>query len=479
MMLSAGTLVLLVVGVILTRRVAWLDRWGATAGSTIVGTVLVGEAITRFVTTEGEPGLRLLTVLALLGFVAAMITLRGRARSVHWGGVAWGVGGLLVLGQSHDLVVLGLGWELLRHGVRLFSSDDDQSHDAKAALLLSMSWWIAVAGCLLFAGDTDITAIMQVSRQQYWPAEPLGVVHRASLLFVASIVLLVLSLVGAMTLPLRSASASLLRRAACGQLFLQWGAAWILGTLFGTGTPGLSESLTVLLTVLIFATWVGSIRAIGRGECWGEIVDGAVRFHGGLILCATWTLLVPANGPRFMEGVFHSPASLSFAWGQELVHGAIALTAWFAAISWSHKDGVDTDYIDACRGAAAERGWPVVWVLLPLASLIGLPGLWGSWTRLTSGAALLSVQVMAEDELAISIGSTVVVLLGGLFAASYQIRAAIQLVSVLCWEPLIGRPRSPGNGWPQVVAGMLCVLLLVMGFCPALIRTLMQSLTAA
>ncbi len=471
MMFSAGTWALLIAGAVFTR-------WQTRLAPFLIGSLLLAEMTVRLVSPHADPGMRLLTVLTCCGFAAWSVTLRGQSPAAPWGAVAWIFGGLLVLGQSQDLLVIGLGWELLRQGVRLATVGATQPRPREAALLLSFAWWTAVAGLLLFAGTTEIPAIMHQARELYWPVREMEPVGRASLLFVGSVALLIVTLCAAMMLPFSTPMGNCpndSRTVACGQLVLQWATVWVLARLFATGVPGLSELITTLVSVLVVAMWLLSVMALGRAERWSEIMDAAVRFHGGLLLCVTWALLVPVDAPPLMEGTLHSPAPLSFVWGQELLHGGVAIAALLAALSWRDERGIDADYIEASRGVAACHWWSTAWTLVPLASILGLPGLWGSWTRFASGATMLSVHAMREDELAVPIGSLIVVALAGLIAASYLLRAGIQLVSVLCWEPLIGRPRPPGNGWPQWLAAVLCVGLVVLGVFPRLITLLFRA----
>lgn len=479
MTFSIGIIALLFLGLILTRPWPWIERRGTVIGPVVIALALGSEVVLRWIHGGNSPEARLLGVLAVLGGLAWAITLRDQTRAALWGAVAWSLAGLLLLDQSADLVVIGLGWELLRQGVRQLVSDDEASRDRSTELLLSAAWWLAVAGCLLFAGSTDLTVIMHVARLQYWPAGPLDTMARASLLFVATVALLVLSVVGALTMPAHRTEAhdvSSRRRAACGLLHLQWGAVWILATLFRTGTPGVTATMTVLLTVLILAAWVSTIRTLGRVECWSDLIEGAVRYHGGWLLCITWVLLVPVHGPPLLEGGLHSPMANPYAWSQELLHGGVCLTACLAALSWSARSGNSTDYLEACRGAGASYRWSVLFVLVPLASLIGFPGVWGSWSRLISVTTFLSVHSMREDELAVPIGSAVVIVLGGVMATGYLIRVVVKVVSILCWEPLLGRLRSPGDGWPQVVAGVLSVVLVSAGIVPGAIRLVLDWL---
>lgn len=479
MTFSLGIVALILMGVVLTRRWSWIERQGTVIGPVAIALALGSEVVLRWINGGNAPEARLLGALAVLGGLAWAITLRDSTRATHWGSVAWSLAGLLLLDQSTDLVVIGLGWELLRQGVRQLHSEDGAQPEISAGLLLSAAWWLAVAGCLLFAGSSDLTVIMQVARLQYWPAGPLDTMARASLLFVATMALLVLSVVGAVTMSVQQTETHDVqsrRRAACGLLHLQWGAVWILATLFRTGTPGVTASLTVLLTVLILAAWVNTIRTLGRVECWSDLIEGAVHYHGGWLLCLTWALLVPVHGPPLLEGGLHSPMAIPYAWSQELLHGGLCLTACLAGLSWS---GSSTDHLDACRGAGASHRGSVLCVLVPLASLIGFPGVWGSWTRLMSATTFLSVHSMREDELAIPIGSTVVIVLGGVIATGYLIRAVVKVVSILCWEPLLGRPRAPGDGWPKAIAGLLSTVLIVTGVLPGLIRVMLDLLLTA
>ena len=479
MTFSIGMIALALLGCLLTRRWSWMERQGNVIGPVSVLLALGCEVVLRWVDGDHAADARLSGVLAGLGYLAWAITLRDHARAASWGAVAWCLAGLLLLDQSTDLVVIGLGWELLRQGVRQLASDDETSPDRSTELLLSAAWWLAVAGCVLCAGSSDLAVVMQVARLQYWPAGPLDTVARASLLFVATISLLVLSVVGAIAIPAYGTdvqNVSTRRRAACGWLHRQWGAAWILATVFRTGTPGVTATLTVLMTVLILATWVSTIRTLGRTERWSDVIDGAVRYHGGALLCMTWALLVPVPGPPMLEGGLHSPLAISYVWSQELLHGGVCLVACLAALSWSSREGHATDYLDVCRGAGMHHRWSVMFVLVPLASLIGFPGVWGSWTRLMSTTAFLSVHSLREDELALPIGSAVVIVLGGVIATGYLIRAVVRVISVLCWEPLLGRPRAPGDGWPQIAAGVLSVVILLAGIVPGTIRMVLELL---
>lgn len=471
MMLSGTTWGLLLLGALLTRRWSFLERYGIVPAPAVIGLLLVTEIGLRFTTAVAAPVTALTVVLALCGLVAWGVTLRTERHTIPWGGVAWTLGGLLALGQSHDLLILGLGWEILRHGVRLTSRTVSPDRHFDAAQLLSLAWWTAVVGLLLFGGTTDVDALMQLARQLYTPVnqpEPLG---RASLLLVGALSLLIVSVCGACLVPAPVEyhdDAEPRQIAACGRMHLQWGAALILASLLSTGCPGVSGPMTDLLSVMVVITWGMAVMALGRAERWSELVDAAVRFHGGAVLLVTWLLLARGANPTAMPGELQSNAPSLFLWGHELLHGAVALTALFAASSWRTNGGPSTDFIEASRGAAAASPWSTFWAVLPLASLIGFPGLWGSWTRLGSAAAWLSVQSMRQDELAIPVGSIIVVAAAGILATCFLARGTIRVITVLCWEPLIGRPRPPGHGWPQVFAAMLCLVLIVVGCFPTL-----------
>ncbi|HET6423500.1 MAG TPA: hypothetical protein VFG20_07435, partial [Planctomycetaceae bacterium] len=120
MTFSAGTWALLLLGVILTRRWSFIERHGSVAAPILVGITLCSEWITQCFGT-GDASQRLLTTVTALGFIVWMVTLRNQSHARHWGAVAWSSAGLLIVGQSTDLVTIGLGWELLRHGTRLAS----------------------------------------------------------------------------------------------------------------------------------------------------------------------------------------------------------------------------------------------------------------------------------------------------------------------------------------------------------------------
>ncbi len=477
MMLSGGTWALLVLGVLFTQRWTFLRRLNDVVGPAVIGLALLAEVGRHIVAEETSPHARFTAALALCGFIAWAVTLRHQPGLRHWGGVAWALGGMLALGQSHDLLLLGLAWEIVRHGVRMTAIEHPRDHQANSQWLLSLGWWTAIAGLLLFGGTTDLDALIRLARQLYTPmnqAEPLG---RASLLLVGAMALLIVTVCGAMLLPTPAEhrdDAEPRQIAACGRLHLQWAAGLVLAAVFQTGCPGVTGPITVLMTVMIIATWTMAVMTLGRTQRWCELADAAVRFQGGAILFVTWLLLAQIPNPTVMQGTLLSSAPISFVWGQELLHGAVAITALLAALSWRSDHGLSTDFIEASRGAATTSPWQTLWLLLPLASLIGFPGLWGGWTRLATGAAVLSVQSMREDELAIPIGSIIVVAAAGLFVVGFLIRGTIHIVSVLCWEPLIGRPRPPGNGWPQIIAATVSFGLLITGCCPAIATMMWQ-----
>lgn len=480
MMLSGGTWALLFIGALFSRRWEFLQRAGNVTAPFVIGATLLIECGLQASATTHSPNSLLTTALALCGFVAWAVSLRHQPHVRHWGGVAWALGGLLAIGQTHDLLVLGFGWEILRNGIRLTAAESPPDRFPSSMWLLSLGWWTAVAGLLLYGGTTDLDSLMHVAKQLYTPingAEPLG---RASLLLVGALALLIVTVCAAMLLPTPAepqGDAETRQIAACGRLHLQWAAGLILAVVFRTGCPGVSGPITDLMSVLAAATWFLAVASLGRAQRWCELADAAVRFQGGMMLLVTWQLLAQPLSPLAMQGTLMSAAPAGFVWGQELLHGAMALTALLAALSWRRDAEPSTDFIEASRGAATVAPWSVLWLLLPLASLVGFPGLWGGWTRLASGAAVLNVQTMREDELAIPVGSIVVVAAAGVLAMAYLMRATIQIISVLIWEPLIGRPRSPGNGWPQIIAGLFCGALLLAGCCPAVVTNLFQWFT--
>ncbi len=476
MMLSGGVWILLLVGVLLTQRWSVLNRHATVIGPLTIGFALLVEIGLQGFTSGSQTNGHLAVVLACCGGAAWMVTLRHHTGHRAWGGVAWTLGGLLVLGQSRDLLLLGLGWEILRQGVRLTAGETASPRHSDPLWLLSGGWWTAVAGLLLFGGTTEIDGMMHVARQLYTPvnqAEPLG---RASLLLVGAMALLIVSVGGAMLLPPAAEErddADSRRIAACGRMHLQWAAGFILAAILSTGCPGMSGSVTVLMSLLIAAAWGLAAMSLGSMHRWCELTDAAVRFHGGAILFVVWLRLAEVPQAVAMPGTLLSSAPTGLVWGQELLHGAVALTGLFAALSRRSDEEGATDFIEAARGAGTSNPWSVLWTLLPLASLIGFPGLWGSWTRLASTAAVLSVQSMREDELAIPNGSIIVVAAVGLLSTGYLLRGLVQIVSVMVWEPLIGRPRSPGQGWPQGLAGVLGIMLLLVGLCPIVLIAVM------
>lgn len=475
MMLSGSAWALLILGALFTRRWGLLRRLSDAVGPAAIGLTLLFEVGMKIAVKESHLPARLTAELALCGLIAWGVTLRHQPGLQHWGGVAWTLGGLLILGQSHDLLLLGLGWEMVRQGVRLTAIELPRERHADSLWLLSLGWWTAVGGLVLFGGTTDIDGVLHLARQLYTPvnqAEPLG---QASLLLVGALSLFIVTVCGAIILPTPAEhrdDAPPRQIAACGRLHLQWAVGLLLAAVFQTGCPGASGPVTVMMTILIVATWGMAVITLGRVQRWCELADAVVRFHGGAILFVTWLLLAQRPNALAMQGTLLSPAPIHFIWEQELLHGAVAVTALLAALSWRSDNGLSTDFIEASRGAATTSPWPVLWTLMPLASLIGFPGLWGGWTRLATGAAVLSVQSLREDELAIPVGSIVVVAAAGLFVLGYLLRGTIHIISVLCWEPLIGRPRPPGNGWPQMIAALFSVGLLITGCCPAIVTTM-------
>ena len=215
------------------------------------------------------------------------------------------------------------------------------------------------------------------------------------------------------------------------------------------------ESFQLALSVTALATMiVGNVHAVTRTRL-REIVGYLAMAHVGYLLagCAA--------------GCFESRyPELGLAAGSGLPNGlqacilhlltmSVGLTGVLTLVRYLDRPDRPIDELDDLSGIIRRQPIACVSLTVALLSLASIPPLPGFWSQLLLMSANLPLEMKS------SIGHVVVllVLLNLLMTAG----ACMKIVSMMCFEPLLGRPR-PSGGRPALAVGVAAaVTLLIAG----------------
>ncbi len=212
------------------------------------------------------------------------------------------------------------------------------------------------------------------------------------------------------------------------------------------------ESMQLCLTVAAITTMtIGNINAVTRTRV-RESIGYLAMAHVGYLLvgCA-----VGCFESRYPDFGFAAGSGMPSGLQSTLFHlltMSVGFVGAMSVLQYLDRSERPIDHLEDMNGIIRRQPVATVCLVVSLLSLASIPPLPGFWSQLTLVAANLSVEMKS------SVGHVVIglVLLNLLMSAA----ACFRLVSTMCFEPMLGRPR-PSGGIAPLGIGLLCSLFLV------------------
>lgn len=239
--------------------------------------------------------------------------------------------------------------------------------------------------------------------------------------------------------------------------------SWLVGCLIVTG----------MAWCLACLTWFDRQR-------FDRAFSGLALFVWGSLVMWQGVALGQHHG-ALPVGKFVASLSLSYGAPAAVIHWIAMLAGATAGLRLLVSERSGCWYWDQFRGLGQQFPIRSLLVLVPLCSLIGVPGSSGFWLRGMWLLGLTGMQrVSGEEGVAPQEGFWLAAVVGVLGIA-VAARAILQLTRLLWLEPMWGIDRTPKLLWPAVVAWGATLATLAVGCCPQLLifqQILPQSLTA-
>jgi len=420
--------------------------------------VIVWLALVFTLSQHVEPWLRIATVLALawsVGFIAS-----AAQNSAAWGRTWLIVAALMAIGSGQDWLTLGVAFEVVRRAT------------ARHPFTLgpSLGLWTAIVIWLFVCGSLGLDEIANVLQHSYAARSPEVSIGRPSLLVAAAVCLTILSLVVPCIATERDNQeiwAVSLRRTELADICARQIAAMLLLLRCGRDVfVGVEAPAIWVLLVVTGGVWLIAIRTVAQPSRLDRLWIGCSYWQ--LAIALTWLVVVmlertsiPGGFPRTTGLRF--PAACLVA---ELIHGLICLAAMPASAQLLINNGNEPHYLEELRGAAHEHPMWAVMFLVPIASLIGLPLVWGSWLR---GLLLVSAWTLPQagpnDTLSPHAGLLTIELVG---LAAWVLLAGSVLTTfrTIAWDHLLTSWSTRRNPWLWLIAIATSAALIVGGIAP-------------
>lgn len=456
----------LVCGVML---LAWPERWRAAwfnwSTAAVVWSVLLAEILadaTNF--RDGDRSLRLaslvLTLLWSVGFGREVVAARGPA---SWGWMWLTAAAMAAIGSGRDWLTLGLAWEIVRRATAVMidsSSATDRSR-RREAMGPSLGLWTAIATWLLATGSLNLDDIAIVLQRSYVAHEPDVSLGRPALIVTAAACLTIVSLLApCFVSPRRDLSEG--RSAQVAALLARQLVAVLLLTrccrdvFFGIEAP-----VSWVLLVFAAGAWLVAVRTVAQPSQLDRLWIGCSYWQ--LAVALTWLLVAlitrtaAPGGLPVGRGVGFAAAGVV----GELVHTIVVLAGATAAVRWLSRQHAPPQFLEDLQGAARDQPLWGALVLVPIASLIGVPVLIGARLRFLLYVALWSLpQAGPNDTLALH---------GGLMALVWISLAAWVLLAGSCltvfrtllWDHPLGTWEIRPDWWCGIIATAAAAALIL------------------
>lgn len=396
------------------------------------------------------------------------------ARLRQTGDQALTLAGLLLCCTARDWLTLFLSIEIVRLATRPTATPATPQDEVRGRdwqnlcplwLGLSLLCWTAATGA------TSFEAIAQVLNSESF-ATAIATGGRTSHLLTAAALLTMVAVCSPLLWQASpenrpedgdSAAVSLARTTA-----RQLAALLALQRAFTVTGPDLERSWLVGCLLLTGIAWC----AAGLAWCDRQRFDRAL---GGLALFG-WGGLVMWQGVALGQhrgglpaGQFVASLSLSQGAPAAVIHWIAMLASATAGLRLLVSARSGCWYWDQFRGLGQQFPIRSLLVVMPLGSLIGLPGGAGFWLRGMWLLALLGMQhVSGEGGVSPQAGFWLTAVFGvlGLAGATH---VWLRLARLMWLEPTWGVERTPKSLWPAVVAWGMTGATLALGLCPQIL----------
>jgi formate hydrogenlyase subunit 3/multisubunit Na+/H+ antiporter MnhD subunit len=451
-------------GVIL---IAWPARrcaaWGAWIAVAMAFTIL-GELTQLFghsrdfdhFATAGS----VLAALWLLGFCNRVAAL-GSPSFSDWGWLLLTFAGLAAISCGGDWLTLGLAWEIVRHATAAmekpaFLTNSKPDFNTCGP---SLGLWTAIVACLFVTGSLELDEIATVLKRSYAAVDPEVSLGRPGLIVVAAACLTVISLL-APCFPFAGGSTPEIGDAqVAGTCARQLAAMLLLTRCCRDVFLGLEAPLSWLLLVLTGMTLFIAIRTVAQPSRLDRLWIGCSYWQ--LAVALMWLLVVLIERISAPGGLPDS-GGLGFAAAGavgELGHTIVVLAGVTAAIRVLARQHASPAFLEDLQGVA--RDWPV-WgalCLLPLASLIGVPVLFGGRSRFLLLVAMWSLPQLGPDDTLALHGGLMAMLAVSLVAWLLIAGSLLTVFRTLLWHHPLTTWHTRRDWWSWTVAFAATALL--------------------
>lgn len=214
------------------------------------------------------------------------------------------------------------------------------------------------------------------------------------------------------------------------------------------------ESMQLSLTVSAVATMtIGNINAVTRSRVREALGYLAMANVGYLLTgCA-----VGCFESRYPEFGFTAGSGMPGGLQSTVLHlltMAVAFAGAMSALQYLDRAERPIDQLEDLNGIIRRQPVACVCFVLALLSLASIPPLPGFWSQLSLTASHFSLEMKS------SIGQVVILLV--LINLLMSAVACCKIISIMCFEPMLGRPR-PSGGIAALAVSVTCALLLLGG----------------
>lgn len=221
--------------------------------------------------------------------------------------------------------------------------------------------------------------------------------------------------------------------------------------------PALSafqESMQLCLTVAAVATMtIGNINAVTRSKVREALGYLAMANVGYLLAgCA-----VGCFECRYPEFGFTAGSGMPGGLQSTVLHlltMSVGFVGAMTALQYLDRSERPIEQLEDLNGIIRRQPVACVCLVLALLSLASIPPLPGFWSQLSLTASHFSLEMKS------SIGQVVILLV--LINLLMSAAACCKVISIMCFEPMLGRPR-PSGGIAAIAVSVVCAMLLVGG----------------
>lgn len=421
-----------------------------------------------------------LAILWSVGFGAGL-TSSTTPFAARWGWMWLIVAGLCAVTCGQDWLTIGLAWEIVRRATaalcessacdRMETSDVFRDFGSlgrvRDALWPSLGFWTSVVAWLFCTGTLELSEIATALQRSYAARAPEVSLGRPALIVQAAACLVVISTLAPCFTIVWRIDRSETDDAKVAALCARQLAAMLLLTRCGRDVFfGLEASLGGIVLVFAGAAYLAAARLTSRPSRLDQLWIGCGLWQ--LAVSLNWLLMVLLTRTSIGGGLPTANGSPIAAWGLlfELLHTVVVLAGASAAVRLASRGGTPPAFLEELRGRARSHPAWALLVLVPIASLIGLPGLWGGWLYFFRGVALWSLPQAGPNDTLTPHGGLIALQLVGLAAWVLMGSAMLNVFRTLLWDQPWTTWTSRGDAWNRVIAISTAALLLIGGLAP-------------